>query len=366
MTKGIPDNTRSNYGITYLNKTDAQDHASGMLTVRDRQALGAEAANKQPKSPTAGMASRPHPKLFGQARESIGESGGIISAQAGRKFSDKPDPKAVATTSTRTQFTNPNFVSQRIEPLPTGQAQPVAGKKPKGGAKPDHELTDISETGTGSYSPSDSLGGRSSASERKIEAKHKVPRGKDMREGTGQGKGSAGHAPKGQKNLPRQVGDAPKGTKYEKELIGGRNTRVGVGSTAHSKFQKRGGVGEAPAGKPKSEEEQAAEHKDRKIRYARSEVGRLERKEMFDKLTGIKSKAQLTIIKAQLLKVTAERYVRPSMASAGKKPATKMPNAGGIQDKLDMMSADSKNSTPDANTETSVTGSDKKVSDRYS
>ena len=362
MTKGIPDNTRSNYGITYLNKTDAQDHASGIATVRDRQALGAEAANKHPKSSTAGMASRPHPKLFGQARESIGESGGIISAQAGRKFSDKPDPKAVATTSTRTQFTNPNFVSQRIEPLPTGQAQPVAGKKPKGGAKPDHELTDISETGTGSYSPSDSLGGRSSASERKIEAKHKVPRGKDMREGTGKGAGGA-HV-KG-KNLPRQIGDAPKGTKYEKELIGGRNTRVGVGSTAHSKFQKRGGVGEAPA-KPKSEKDVADGKKERKISNARSEVGRLERKEMFDKLTGIKSKVQLTIIKAQLLKVTAERYVRPSMASAGKKPATKMPNAGGIQDKLDMMSADSKNSTPDANTETSVTGSDKKVSDRYS
>ena len=120
------------------------------------------------------------------------------------------------------------------------------------------------------------------------------------------------------------------------------------------------------ATKPKSEKDVADGKKERKISNARSEVGRLERKEMFDKLTGIKSKAQLTIIKAQLLKVTAERYVRPSMASAGKKPATKMPNAGGIQDKLDMMSADSKNSTPDANTETSVTGSDKKVSDRYS
>ena len=310
MTKGIPETNRSNYGITYLSKAsdisfykdDTQDHTSGITAIRDREALYAEADNKRPKNPTAGIGHRPHPKLYGQARESFGDGRSRIPNQTGNKFSDKPEPKATADTKTRTYFTNPNFTTQRIRSLPTGRAQPIAGKKPSEGSKPDHKFADISAIRTGTHTPSDSLGGEVHPSHTKIEAEAKIPQGKSMQERTGGGVGGAHNVGK---QPHKQVGNAPKGTKSEKEKVGGRNVKVGVGSTAHSKFQKRGGVGaDEPTTNSKSEAKQAAEHKARKARYARSEITRLEREEAISKLgRGIKRKAQDVYVKASLLKL---------------------------------------------------------------
>ena len=344
MTIGIPEQTKNSFGITYLSKEESvgshPESKYGKLSPKDQVAI--HSTPTESRTPAFGIRSQPRSTSMNQHSDPL----------TGVKLGDKT-PKAEATTSTRTQFTNPNFTTQRIKPLATGGTDPSIAPK----ARQQH------------------LGGRTHLEHGKVEAKHGVSPAKKPNN-TGQGAGGAHNVGK---QPHKEIGDAPKGTKFQKEgatntgspqpkdpqKVGGKQVKVGVGSTAHRKFQSRDGVGEDNT-PPKSEKDVADGKKDRKIRYARSEVGRLERKEMFDKLTGIKSKAQLIIIKAQLLKVTAERYVRPSMASAGKKPATKMPNAGGIQDKLDMMSADSKNSTPDANTETSVTGSDKKVSDRYS
>lgn len=329
----VPENTRNSYGITYLSKDDAQDHKLGFATTRDRIAM-----NRSPPSrtSTAGMSPKLHDSRLGQHTDDA----------TGTKFSAKPTP-AKPTKDTKTQFSNPNFVSQKIKPLHTGGTEPSTAPR----------------------AASETLGGKQTLADQNTERKHGVEPVKRPKS-TGTGSGSAGGEAKGTKQLPRQVGDAPKGTPHTEEKIGNRKTRVGQGEKAHETFRKREGVGEDPKKKP-SETEQSEQDKARKkevkigtlqgkiheakLNEARSKLGR-----------GIKAKAQLTLIKSQLLKISAERYVKPSMASAGKNPATKMPNAGGIQNKLDSMKEDAVNATnPKKHTETTVTGSSDKVSDRY-
>ncbi len=58
--------------------------------------------------------------------------------------------------------------------------------------------------------------------------------------------------------------------------------------------------------------------------------------------------------------IQGKRFVKPNMASAGKNPAVKPPNAGGIQNKLETIQNESSNTVdPEKNTETGVTGKPK-------
>ena len=51
-------------------------------------------------------------------------------------------------------------------------------------------------------------------------------------------KKQTGGSRKGIKRLPKHTGDAPEGVKSETELVGGRNTQVGVGVKANEQFKK--------------------------------------------------------------------------------------------------------------------------------
>ena len=51
-------------------------------------------------------------------------------------------------------------------------------------------------------------------------------------------KKQTGGSRKGIKRLPKHTGDAPEGVKSETELVGGRNTQVGVGVKAHKKLEE--------------------------------------------------------------------------------------------------------------------------------
>ena len=83
--------------------------------------------------------------------------------------------------------------------------------------------------------------------------------------------------------------------------------------------------------------------------------------EIYDRQNeALKSQADETILKAISLKLDmmnkldtspkgmkGTKFVRGSMASAGRKPATKLPNAGGVQDKLENMRDEAPEVTPE-------------------
>jgi hypothetical protein len=359
MTIGIPEQTKNSFGITYLSKEESvgshPESKYGKLSPKDQVAI--HSTPTESRTPAFGIRSQPRATAMGQHSE--------------------PQQRAVRTSETKYIFNEPSYGAMSAPPKQAyasgsgnqgfiGTTQPVRASKP---ASDKH----VAGVGAATNAPSN-ITNRvpSKQGQRTVDAGvgHEAGNEFDKREGVGDKWESADAHRKTERAVSAQSKRESKDRKIriiQSKIIDAKhNESIG-------KLRGTGGKQPPEETKESNSPEEHEDHRnyDRRERKTtqrpkskRPDVGYYSPKT--NKINNIKDKAQLTIIKAQLLKVTAERYVRPSMASAGKKPATKMPNAGGIQDKLDMMSADSKNSTPDANTETSVTGSDKKVSDRYS
>ena len=113
-----------------------------------------------------------------------------------------------------------------------GKRVPSSRIKPLHGKNPDGSKTDDSKA-TPPQKPKEQALGTIIGSKNEDNKKEEKESSKEKKTQTGGARKQTGL-----KNLPLPVGDAPKGTKSEKELIGGRNTQVGVGSKAHKKLEK--------------------------------------------------------------------------------------------------------------------------------
>ncbi len=110
--------------------------------------------------------------------------------------------------------------------VPAHRIKPLYGKNPDGSDKDDSKATPPPKP------KAESLG-TMIGSKNEGNKKEEDQPSKEKKTQTGGARKQTGL-----KNLPLPVGDAPKGTKSETELIGGRNTQVGVGSKAHKKLEK--------------------------------------------------------------------------------------------------------------------------------
>ena len=106
--------------------------------------------------------------------------------------------------------------------VPAHRIKPLYGKNPDGSDEDDSEATPPPKPKAQSLGSTIGTGKQTEKKQEKTEIKQNT---------TGKGK-------KGLKQLPKHTGDAPKGTKSEKQLVDGRNTQVGVGSRAHKKLEK--------------------------------------------------------------------------------------------------------------------------------
>ena len=106
--------------------------------------------------------------------------------------------------------------------VPAHRIKPLYGKNPDGSDKDDSKATPPPKPKAQSLGSTIGTGKQTEKKQEKTEIKQNT---------TGKGK-------KGLKQLPKHTGDAPKGTKSEKQLVDGRNTQVGVGSKAHKKLEK--------------------------------------------------------------------------------------------------------------------------------
>ena len=106
--------------------------------------------------------------------------------------------------------------------VPSHRIKPLYGKNPDGSDKDDSKATPPPKPKAQSLGSTIGTGKQTEKKQEKTEIKQNT---------TGKGK-------KGLKQLPKHTGDAPKGTKSEKQLVDGRNTQVGVGSKAHKKLEK--------------------------------------------------------------------------------------------------------------------------------
>ena len=106
--------------------------------------------------------------------------------------------------------------------VPAHRIKPLYGKNPDGSDKDDSKATPPPKPKAQSLGSTIGTGKQTEKKQEENEIQQNT---------TGKGK-------KGLKQLPKHTGDAPKGTKSEKQLVDGRNTQVGVGSKAHKKLEK--------------------------------------------------------------------------------------------------------------------------------
>jgi hypothetical protein len=324
MTKGIPETNRSNYGVKYLNKEQ-------VATFREEY--------KQPKvSPNTGV---------------------------------KGD------SNTKYLFNEPSYGYPKAPPkAPQGQgkegtigtSQPTSAKYPEQGTSPLGGVT---------HAPSEVKNTVPSTQGKRIVDVGVGQQAKETFDKT-EGKGDKFEGKRSGRKTERAVSAQAKRDIKDKKI---RNVQSEI---IHAKRDEAVGKLQGTGGKqpPKPEKERASsggEDREDHRQYNRAErktphrptskrpnTGYYDSKT--DKVTNkaIKQKAQETIINAQLLKLNSQRYVKPTGASAGKKPATKLPNAGGIQNKLDQLKDESENAnSKNYRTGTSATGSEEKVRNRY-
>ncbi len=269
MTTGKPDFNLNSFGIKYLSKDEVQEflekkiNAAGnyeyepptgadqtaLATERDKKGTGfktSESANalqtpvtpkvaEKPATPTSSTISAPNAvgnkKLEGGTRSQFMSKEPPNPKMSNRETSLRRDIESTPETKLGDRGHNvptgknrkvdtSGIVTQRQRSQP--QTKPDEGKAPEFAPK-EH---------VGSFVDGGKVQGMSSTGKKRSisdSAVKKDPKERQASSTTGK---------KGVNQLPTHVGDAPKGVKSEKELIGGRNTQVGVGEEAHKKFKE--------------------------------------------------------------------------------------------------------------------------------
>ena len=295
MTVGKPDFDLNSFGVKYLSKDEIQefiDKRTQGESIGTKTELGdakqmtsrgttSGRTNVSSVSSTSGIESRPHPKLFGQHREVVGEGGGTGSV--GRKFTEKKPEPIKPTENTVSVFNSPSYgTTERM-------------KKPK--------TTDPSE---GKIPSPEQVG-----SKRPYE--HVGAKGEKYLKETSPKKERTGNTDSGSKEgilKPSKLGDAPKDVKGKETKIGQKKIRVGVGEKAHEKLQETGGVGDKRyAADRKSPYSEASERKrerestqSKKLRIAQSKVQELKRRRDIEAL-GTAKKSDDIIMDMNILKL---------------------------------------------------------------
>ena len=295
MTVGKPDFDLNSFGVKYLSKDEIQefiDKRTQGESIGTKTELGdakqmtsrgttSGRTNISSVSSTSGIESRPHPKLFGQHRETVGEGGGTGSV--GRKFTEKKPEPIKPTESTVSVFNSPSYgTTERM-------------KKPK--------TTDPSE---GKIPSPEQVG-----SKRPYE--HVGAKGEKYLKETSPKKERTGNTDSGSKEgilKPSKLGDAPKDVKGKETKIGQKKIRVGVGEKAHEKLEEVGGVGDKRyAADKKSPYSEASERKrerestqSKKLGAAQSKVHELKRRRDIEAL-GTAKKSDDIIMDMNILKL---------------------------------------------------------------
>ena len=295
MTVGKPDFDLNSFGVKYLSKDEIQefiDKRTQGESIGTKTELGdakqmtsrgttSGRTNISSVSSTSGIESRPHPKLFGQHREVVGEGGGTGSV--GRKFTEKKPEPIKPTESTVSVFNSPSYgTTERM-------------KKPK--------TTDPSE---GKIPSPEQVG-----SKRPYE--HVGAKGEKYLKETSPKKERTGNTDSGSKEgilKPSKLGDAPKDVKGKETKIGQKKIRVGVGEKAHEKLEEVGGVGDKRyAADKKSPYSEASERKrerestqSKKLGAAQSKVHELKRRRDIEAL-GTAKKSDDIIMDMNILKL---------------------------------------------------------------
>lgn len=315
MPTGKPDFNLNSYGVKYLSKEEVQEFLqkregekigtkvelgdSKQLTSRGTRSSRTEVPSA---SSTSNIGHRPHPSLFGQARESIGDGLHGQRPAQGRKLSEKLPEKSKPTEETisapnaagdeklqggtRSVFNSPTYGT----PI---KAKPQLGRDAQGNetTKPDEgEIPKLQN---------EQLGSRvSSQKEKELDEKTETKRGGSV---------------KGRKN-PSKVGDAPSNVKGKESKVGQKKVRVGVGEKAHEELERRDGVGEkryaadpdSPYSKRTEKRQQKEQAQARKLGIAQSKLQEAKRRKQIEALgTAKKSNdiiTEMNIMKLNLMK----------------------------------------------------------------
>jgi hypothetical protein len=275
MTVGKPNFNLNSFGVKYLSKEEIQD----FLDKREGEKIGTKKelgdskqltsrgttsgrTNVKPITPTSGIGHKAHPNLMGTPKndmDSLTHSGGGMPVE----------PKGIPTKDTKTYFTtakNPNqkenihqrsFDSKETSGFVTQKVKPQWGKE---GTEPS-ERPKVTPKKLGGRGQTITVGTKKKP--RKIFSDTTTTQSKEDKkenEITIDDEKSTTKRGKKGKNLPSQIGNAPKKltTANEKVLSttegitpkgtrsgsGGKTVRVGVGEKAHETFTDTSGEGE--------------------------------------------------------------------------------------------------------------------------
>ena len=243
MPTGKPNFNLNSYGIKYLSKEEVQeflnkyqiphgDDQGALRTERENQQGGKFQASESSKKLLTPTTPKPKekPAVATSSTISAPNAAGNKKLEGGTRsqFMSREPPSKLSHTerklrqdmeSSGTKVDTSGIVTQRQKPQP--ETKPNEGKAPN---RPTEHVGSIVDGGK--VQGMDSKGNKRTISDASVK---KEPKERSSAETTGK---------KGTKQLPKHVGDAPKGTKSEKELVGGRNVKVGVGSRAHKKLEK--------------------------------------------------------------------------------------------------------------------------------
>lgn len=282
MPTGKPNFNLNSYGIKYLSKEEVQeflnkyeiphgDDQEALRTEREGKQGGTFQASESSKKLLTPITPKPEAKKPATATSSTisaPNAAGNKKLQGGTRsqFMSREDttPKsnyakqiAGDIKEARGKVDESGIVSRGGEQSGSGEhkgkknpahrIQPLHGKNPDGSKKDDSKATGIpspkkqelgttiGDDNTGVVTESGKDGGKvMSESGKEI----KEITGKEETKKDKKDKKQSGGSEIGRKQLPKHTGDAPKGTKSEKQLVDGRNTQVGVGSRAHKKLQE--------------------------------------------------------------------------------------------------------------------------------
>ena len=227
MTVGKPNFNLNSFGVKYLSKDEIQEFLEKYEVPHgdDQAALRTERENQQGGKFQASESSK---KLLTPTTPKPKETPAVATSSTRSQFMSRETPSKLSHTerklrqdmeSSGTKVDTSGIVTQRQKPQP--ETKPNEGKAPN---RPTEHIGSIVDGGK--VQGMDSKGNKRTISDASVK---KEPKERSSSETTGK---------KGTKQLPKHVGDAPKGTKSEKELVGGRNVKVGVGSEAHEKLEK--------------------------------------------------------------------------------------------------------------------------------
>ena len=285
MVVGKPDFDLNSFGIEYFVKREGEKVGtqSELGDAKQMTSRGTTSGrtNISSVSSTSGIESRPHPKLFGQHRETVGDGGGTGSV--GRKFTEKKPEPIKPTENTVSVFNSPSYgTTERMKKPKT--TDPSEGKIP-------------SPEQVGSKKPYEQVGSK----------------GKKYLKETTPKKERTGNTDSGSKEgilKPSKLGDAPKDVKGKEIKIGQKKVRVGVGEKAHEKLQETGGVGDKRyAADRKSPYSEASERKrerestqSKKLGAAQSKVQEAKHRKQIEAL-GTAKKSNDIILDMNILKL---------------------------------------------------------------